>query len=394
MDLRNSITTLGNSLILSSNTNPTLTSDASVPSEPPSGLSSSSSPSFPSSSAPPILRYVFGTPYPPTSPDLPPLESSIRCYTYRSWESPLLPYPYTTDAGWGCMVRCTQMMISRVLQQSSSSSSSSSPSSPAPAAAGLVEGSGVAGLDLSTPFMHGGTYGLKRLLLIGARHDKYPGEWYGPSTACRVLRDVLEGVCGVKVEDSGVVYESEVLDLACGPEEVREARDDEDPLINCGGEAEGREWKTPVLLLVPARLGVERMSGKGRKDLLEYFECRFSAGCLGGTPRHAIYFYGKEGCDLVGKDPHWVQQESGTRERYDATCRRESVRCGVDGVDPSLAFSFYCRDGEEWKDLKEWLRGWGGLHLEWARPDLGDWDGGGEGEGSYEDEEEEDWEFV
>ena len=160
------------------------------------------------------------------------------------------------------------MMISRVLQQSSS------PSSPAPAAAGLVEGSGVAGLDLSTPFMHGGTYGLKRLLLIGARHDKYPGEWYGPSTACRVLRDVLEGVCGVKVEDSGVVYESEVLDLACGPEEVREARDDEDPLINCGGEAEGREWKTPMLLLVPARLGVERMSGKGRKDLLEYFECR------------------------------------------------------------------------------------------------------------------------
>mmetsp|Transcript_18718 Transcript_18718/g.38292 ORF Transcript_18718/g.38292 Transcript_18718/m.38292 type:complete len:177 (-) Transcript_18718:11411-11941(-) len=128
MDLRNSITTLGNSLILSSNTNPTLTSDASVPSEPPSGLSSSSSPSFPSSSAPPILRYVFGTPYPPTSPDLPPLESSIRCYTYRSWESPLLPYPYTTDAGWGCMVRCTQMMISRVLQQSSSSSSSSASS--------------------------------------------------------------------------------------------------------------------------------------------------------------------------------------------------------------------------------------------------------------------------
>ena len=142
-----------------------------------------------------------------------------------------------------------------------------------------------------------------------------------------------------------------------------------------GGEKIGSVSCTPPLANLPTRP-------------------RFSAGCLGGTPRHAIYFYGKEGCDLVGKDPHWVQQEGGTRERYDATCRRESVRCGVDGVDPSLAFSFYCRDGEEWKDLKEWLRGWGGLHLEWARPDLRDWDGGGEGEGSYEDEEEEDWEFV
>ena len=92
----------------------------------------------------------------------------------------------------------------------------------------------------------------------------------------------------------------------------QQVRDGEDPLLNPGiggSETEGRVWKSPLLLLVPSRLGVVRISDPGCLTMLGFHSSRQSVGCLGGTPRHAIYFYGSVGDRLIGKDPHWVQRE-------------------------------------------------------------------------------------
>ena len=69
------------------------------------------------------------------------------------------------------------------------------------------------------------------------------------------------------------------------------------------------------------------------------------------------------------------------------------MECKVGGVDPSCAFGFYISGAGEWEELKEWMKGWGGCQVEWARADIGDWDGGAGGE-VLDEEDEEDWEFV
>jgi cysteine protease ATG4 len=43
--------------------------------------------------------------------------ASILWFTYRSGFPRIMPYPLESDAGWGCMLRCAQMLMAAGLQR-------------------------------------------------------------------------------------------------------------------------------------------------------------------------------------------------------------------------------------------------------------------------------------
>ncbi|CAN0254343.1 unnamed protein product, partial [Laminaria digitata] len=160
---------------------------------------------------------------------------------------------------------------------------------------------------------------------VGIRYDKLPGEWYGPTTAACVLRDIselhaarLSGSRLRKPETSRyVVYIDEVEAAATrrsdntaaaaaavgGDGTAAAAAADGglspaffDPLLNPGsGGGRGRAeeaWSSAVVLLVPLRLGLDELSAGYIPSLLEMLRVPQSLGFLGGRPNHAIYFIG------------------------------------------------------------------------------------------------------
>jgi len=376
--------------------------------------------------------------------------------TYRSNFPPLAPphggtLGYITDSGWGCMLRSAQMLLAHALRVHVlgwTPSPRPAPYGPPAAVAnpnaifsGQDVSAAIATLFSDVPIAEC-PLGLHAMVVTGQRYDKLPGEWYGPGTACYVLRDLVALFYGKlvdkrpparrrrKKEDSPVVsirdvdaapeYD-DITDLCVfvategclyrdaveaamvaprpsesydGSEEDKKEDnwdDDEsseedsvvvhDPLL-CPPVLVGREgdqpWRSSLLLLVPLRLGLKKFDVKRYgPSLTKIFSYRQSLGCLGGHPRHALWFVGcdADGGALHGLDPHTVQQAPNlVRKGVDAQgddrwevevtaeylrtfrCARGASECPLERIDPSLSLAFYCRDREEFDSLFAALR--------------------------------------
>jgi cysteine protease ATG4 len=143
-------------------------------------------------------------------------------------------------------------------------------------------------------------------------------------------------------------------------------------------------WDTSLLLLLPLRLGIQSIdSSKYGSTLAKLMSFPQSVGMLGGTPRHALWFYGADVVDLeneqdcggwYGLDPHTVQMAPrGTQTVIDTGDRSDDPKyqweaqitesylqslhlsanashfnheraIPLSGLDTSCALGFYLRD--------------------------------------------------
>lgn len=302
-----------------------------------------------------------------------------------------------TDAGWGCMLRSAQMMLAQTIRVHFSGrdaaegldvmGSSSSFSHrchdleeiriatwfadfPNPDLA-LDEGvsyteesSSVTSATNERQLQHSKSlidnhhwYSLHQMVAAGLGLGVLPGEWYGPTTACHVLRELNElhhtylenkmnamsgmdfdnhakdlSMFRIHIATEGCIYRDAVNELmiqnsktseqSSGHEEDYSLVTVDDPLRMPTKENEQQqEWDTALLLLLPLRLGIHSIPaslyGGTLSKLLQFSQ---SVGMLGGTPRHALWFYGADDVGLLpseegkeddggwyGLDPHVVQ---------------------------------------------------------------------------------------
>lgn len=286
--------------------------------------------------------------------------ASFLRFTYRRDFPPLSPYSISSDAGWGCMLRCAQMLLGHVLLRLALGDTWRVP----------VNGAQIAGAVRLNPAYRRilrlfldepgppHVFSLHHIVQAGMRYDKLPGEWFGPSTAALVLRDLvrvyqrhLRGKLAVYVTRGDVIYQTEAESLcrdtsldasllayasgdatesvrmenlkrlsrrtqtrhatlqtvghASEPADPLGADDPDffDPLMRPPPSA-ALPWASSLLLLVPLRLGVSSVSPDHMDELRFYLSCPSCVGVLGGRPQHAIYFTGHASDGLLGLDPH------------------------------------------------------------------------------------------
>ncbi len=257
-------------------------------------------------------------------------ELNLFWFSYRCDFPEIKPKGISSDAGWGCMLRSAQMLLGQAMRTHYCGREWKTPKST------VQRRSDPFIQDLTTWFADfpsactGCWYSLHNMVAAGlTKYDIMPGEWFGPGTACHVLRDLVElhergwkrmyksdqasklidgqsqyqrhlqPVMRVYVAPEGSIYRNDVEKLMKKDSDKKsnkssqqtnydgdnnnvEDDDDEyhkvdfdamvdDPLLHPLSEVEQKEkqeeisWDTSLLILVPLRLGLKTFNASTYK---------------------------------------------------------------------------------------------------------------------------------
>ncbi|XP_013883470.1 cysteine protease ATG4B isoform X1 [Austrofundulus limnaeus] len=288
-------------------------------------------------------------------------------FTYRKNFPPIGGTGPTSDTGWGCMLRCGQMILGEALvcRHLSRDWRWAKGQKQREEYISILN----AFIDKKDSYysIHQIVFFLYAAAQMGVGEGKPIGQWYGPNTVAQVLKKLAvfdtwsRLVVHVAMDNTVIIEEIKRL---CMP-----WLDFSEP---CGGaegagelngclegacalaEEETALWK-PLVLLIPLRLGLSDINEAYIDTLKQCFMLPQSLGVIGGKPNSAHYFIGYVGEELIYLDPHTTQpavEPCEDSQVPDETyhCQHPPCRMQICELDPSIAVGFFCRTEDEFDD--------------------------------------------
>lgn len=220
--------------------------------------------------------------------------SNITWITYRNNFEKISNTEFDTDAGWGCMIRTTQMLcaegLSRIMQKQ----------------------------NIYNLLIDNSKYPLSiHNFLI----NKEPGKWFGSNETCHMLSNCIkksklsENVKCI-IEQSGILYKSDI------------------------------KVDKSVFIFVTLRLGLHKIEEESSKKLLKCFDIKQCIGIIGGKPGSSYYFYGYQENYLLYLDPHVIQ------DSHNPQFQSNHINMlHINDLDPSICVGFFIKDQDNFNDF-------------------------------------------
>ncbi|KAF2466825.1 autophagy-related protein-like protein 4 [Lindgomyces ingoldianus] len=262
---------------------------------------------------------------------------------------------FSSDAGFGCMIRSGQCILANALLSLKLGRDwrlgDSTPEKNHHSILSLFAD------DPKAPFS------IHRFVEHGAAVcGKYPGEWFGPSATARCIQDLVNAhkSVGLRVYVSGDgadVYEEKLKAVAI----------DEDGKFQ------------PTLILVGTRLGIDKITPVYWEAVKASLQMPQSIGIAGGRPSASHYFVGTQGNMFFYLDPHSTRpllpyhtDPSAYTAEDVATCHtRRLRRIEIREMDPSMLIAFLVHDEndfEHWKEGMVSVQGKAIVHVSKSEP--------------------------
>ncbi|XP_013419384.1 uncharacterized protein LOC106180057 [Lingula anatina] len=284
-------------------------------------------------------------------------------FTYRRGFPTISGSQFTTDCGWGCMLRSGQMMLAQALIMHFLGRDwnlfLASPSREHDTFhRQIIRWFGDC-LSKNTPFS------VHRLVQLGKDSGKMPGDWYGPASVAHIIKIAMENafefnpilgqVC-VYVSQDSTVYKQDIIDL-CTKRPRAETFNSSTSLEHSYQETEGASedhWRA-VIILIPVRLGGEILNHIYTPCIQSCLAYDMCIGVIGGKPKHSLYFVGFQDEKLIHLDPHYCQDV--VNVVTDNNFPIQSFHCvtprkmSFSKMDPSCTIGFYCRTRQDFEQF-------------------------------------------
>uniref|UniRef100_T1KA70 Cysteine protease n=3 Tax=Tetranychus urticae TaxID=32264 RepID=T1KA70_TETUR len=264
----------------------------------------------------------------------------------------------SSDFGWGCMLRCGQMVLSQALilkhlgRQWRWSKDKKE----------MIEnGSYKTYLKILSLFLDrkASPYSIHQISQMGATEGKAIGTWFGPNTVCQVLKKLSEydkwNKWAVHICCDNLVIIDEIKESIKEAIALHQPSEDE--------ASTSKSW-CDLLLFIPVRLGLNEFNKLYYDAIKNSFRLPQSLGIIGGRPNHALHFIGCVGNEMIYFDPHTTQyavdpeplvdidtksdEDLTNLEFDDSTYHNDNAfRLEFSQLDPSMAMCFYFRSEED-----------------------------------------------
>ncbi|XP_070278714.1 cysteine protease ATG4B isoform X1 [Myotis yumanensis] len=265
----------------------------------------------------------------------------------------------TSDTGWGCMLRCGQMIFAQALlcrhlgRDWRWTQRKRQPDSYFHVLNAFI--------DRKDSY-----YSIHQIAQMGVGEGKSIGQWYGPNTVAQVLKklaifDTWSALAVHIAMDNTVVME-DIRRLCRSSLPCAEATAfPADSEGHCNGLPAGAEvtnrpslWR-PLVLLIPLRLGLTDINEAYVETLKGCFMMPQSLGVIGGKPNSAHYFIGYVGEELIYLDPHTTQPAVELTDSFlipdeSFHCQHPPSRMSIGELDPSIAVGFFCKTEDDFND--------------------------------------------
>lgn len=283
-----------------------------------------------------------------------------------------------SDSGWGCMLRCGQMMLGQALLCRHLGRDWDWRRGKKETKYMMILRSFLDKKD--------SLYSIHQIAQMGVGEGKEIGQWFGPNTVAQVIKKLVlfddwsDLAVHVAMDNTVVIEDLKKLcksnlntwgcygDCSSSHTDKRSGRHlhsshsshhaDHDGKSHrkrrsSGTSESSEEWR-PLLLFIPLRLGLSEVNSDYYPSLKVMFTLKQSLGVIGGKPNHAHYFIGFNGDRLLYLDPHTTQPAI-EPERY-SSIPDESYHCvypcfmNFAALDPSIALGFYCHTEADFDD--------------------------------------------
>ncbi|KAI9297231.1 hypothetical protein K502DRAFT_323397 [Neoconidiobolus thromboides FSU 785] len=275
-------------------------------------------------------------------------------FTYRHHFQTLLPSTYTTDSGWGCMLRSGQCLLGQTFFRRELGRDWRLKDN-------KDEKVGIKYKKILSWFLDemsiNSPYSIHRIALLGKQYKKEIGDWFGPHTMALVIKSLVldhEDIdLNVYINTEGTIYKSEILspNLASSAYEgMSNSFNDKSITAEAGF--------TPTLILLPIRLGVETLNSIYHVALKSYFGFPQIVGIAGGKPKSSLYFMGFEDDNIIYSDPHHSRPALASKniDEYNYEdflsyhCELPN-KINIAQLDPCMLLGFYCDNQKEFLDF-------------------------------------------
>lgn len=309
--------------------------------------------------------YLLGTAY-STLHDLPDLRLDFLSriwLTYRKNFPAIGGTGPSSDTGWGCMLRCGQMMLAQALiNRHCGREWRWKKNEYDEKYRRVLE----MFLDKKNAY-----YSIHQIASMGASEGKNIGQWFGPNTVAQVLKKLVvfdewsSLVIHVAMDNTVIEHDIRCLckpgfiSTSCDILEMNTMKSGATGCNSCAHDKnksshlDPTKWK-PLLLIIPLRLGLTDINSVYIESLKKCLSFKHSVGIIGGKPNQAHWFVGYVGEKLIYLDPHTTQVSIDINDHFS---NDDSFHCpnpcmmNIMELDPSIAVGFYCGTEMEFDDL-------------------------------------------